>query len=94
MTHNLPEPTADLLRAVLEALDIPHPATFGDSEKHARVLEDRVMHTVIALRDVLDDERSPLGVEWTTAYLRERLAEHPPTGYRAAGAPRQTGGQE
>ncbi|MBI0294482.1 hypothetical protein JBE04_08300 [Streptomyces sp. PRKS01-29] len=92
MTHNLPEPVADLLRAVLEALDIPHPATFGDSEIHARVLADRVMHTVVALHGVLDERAAGhLDIEWTTSYLRKRLAEHPPTGYRAAGIPRPGG---
>lgn len=82
-----PDDVRDLLAAVLEALDIPHPATIGDTEQHARVLADRVMHTVIALRDVLDNG-APLGIEWTTEYLRKRLAEHPPTGYRHYGTPR------
>ncbi|MGW3627304.1 hypothetical protein [Streptomyces sp. NPDC000880] len=86
MSSNLPEPVAHLLAAVVEALDIPHPATAGDSEKHGEVLADRVMHAVIALRGTL--EGHPLGIEWTTDYLRERLAEHPPIGYRAAGSPR------
>ncbi|WP_431772204.1 hypothetical protein [Streptomyces cucumeris] len=90
MTHNIPEPTADLLRAVLEALDIPHPATFGDTEQHARVLTDRAMHAVIALHGVLGDGPD-LGIEWTTTYLRARLAEHPPTGYRAVGDRRPGG---
>ncbi|MGW7604463.1 hypothetical protein [Streptomyces antimycoticus] len=85
MSDRIPEPVADLLRAVLEALDIPYPATIGDGEVHARVLGNRVMHTVIALHSVFDDVPD-LGIEWTTAYLRKRLAEHPPTGYRAAGA--------
>ncbi|MFF2187260.1 hypothetical protein [Streptomyces sp. NPDC058155] len=69
----------DFLAAVLEGLDIPHPATIGGSEAHAKVLADRVMHTVIALRSALDG--CPLGIEWTTEYLRERLAECPPAGY-------------
>ncbi|WP_438479052.1 hypothetical protein [Streptomyces asiaticus] len=87
MSDCIPEPVADLLRAVLEALDIPHPATIGDGEEHARVLTDRAMHARIALHDVLDEGVARhLGIEWTTAYLRKRLAEHPPTGYRAAGA--------
>lgn len=81
--HAIPEPVPGLLAAVLEALDIPHPATIGDSEQHAKVLADRVMHARIALRSVLDGD--PVGIEWTTEYLRERLAEHPPTGYRAWG---------
>ena len=75
----------ELLAVVLEALDIPHPATVGDTEAHDRVLADRAMHTVIALQRVLEDDDVPLGIGWTTAYLRERLAEHPATGYRAWG---------
>ncbi|WP_405797239.1 hypothetical protein [Streptomyces sp. NBC_01506] len=86
-----PAPVRDLLATVLEALDIPHPATVGDGDAHAKVLADRVMHTVIALRNTLDG--CSLGIEWTTEYLRERLAEHPPTGYRAYGAPRTEAGQ-
>ncbi|MFJ4829867.1 hypothetical protein ACIP79_08125 [Streptomyces sp. NPDC088747] len=76
------DPTRDLLAAVLEALDIPHPATVGDSETHDRILSDRACHAKIALRAVLDDK--PLGIEWTTQYLRERLAEHSVTGYVTA----------
>jgi hypothetical protein len=72
-------PVRELLAAVLEALDIPHPATVGGHEAHDRTLNDRVTHAKIALRSALDD--APLGIEWTTRYLRERLAEHPPTGY-------------
>ncbi|WP_435210740.1 hypothetical protein [Streptomyces sp. bgisy034] len=83
------EPTAgelrELLAVVLEALDIPYPATVGDAEAHGKVLSDRAMHTVISLQRVLQEDGDPLGVEWTTSYLRERLAEHPPTGYRAWG---------
>ncbi|MET7711028.1 hypothetical protein [Streptomyces sp. NPDC005407] len=81
-----PDDVRDLLAAVLEALDIPHPATVGDGEVHDRLLADRAMHAVIALRSTLDGH--PLGIEWTTQYLRERLAEHPPTGYRHHGTPR------
>ncbi|AVH59711.1 MULTISPECIES: hypothetical protein [Streptomyces] len=84
MQDRTPDAVRDLLAAVLEALDIPHPATVGDTEAHDRLLNDRAMHAAIALRSVLDD--NPLtSVEWTTTYLRERLAEHPPTGYRAWG---------
>lgn len=87
----IPAPVTGLLAAVLEALDIPHPATIGDTETHDRVLNDRAMHTVIALRNILGGD--PMGIEWTTSYLRERLAEHPPTGYRHYGTPRTEGTQ-
>ncbi|MFD7064411.1 hypothetical protein [Streptomyces sp. NPDC059906] len=69
----------ELLAAVLDALDIPAPATVGGSAAHDRVLNDRAMHARNALRDVLDG--APLGVGWTTRYLRDRLGDHPPTGY-------------
>ncbi|WP_063735602.1 hypothetical protein [Streptomyces sp. RTd22] len=91
MSAPIPEPVADLLRAVLDAIDIPHPATFGDSEQHARILNARVMHATLAIRDALDAGRPSLDIEWTTDYLRARLAENPPTGYRHAGVPRQDG---
>ncbi|MEU0343156.1 hypothetical protein ABZ092_30460 [Streptomyces bobili] len=80
-----------LLTAVLEALDIPHPATVGDTQEHDRVLNDRAMHAAIALRNTL--EGHPLGIEWTTSYLRERLAEHPPTSYSHYGTPRAGAGR-
>lgn len=69
-----------LLAAVLEALDIPHPATIGGTEAHDQILNDRVTHAAIALRSVLDD-KPLMDIEWTTAYLREQLAKHPATGY-------------
>lgn len=74
----------DFLAAVLEALDIPFPATVGDSERYHAVLADRVMHAVIALRNVLDAEPY-LDVARTTAYLRERIAATPATGYQQWG---------
>ncbi|MET7900364.1 hypothetical protein ABZS86_02425 [Streptomyces sp. NPDC005355] len=70
----------ELLRAVLEALDIHAPATVGDGEVHDRLLADRAMHAVIALRGVLQDGDDP---GWSADYLRARLTEHPTTGYRA-----------
>lgn len=86
------EPVRDLLAAVLEALDIPHPATIGDREAHDRLLNDRAMHAAIALRNALED-KPVMDIEWTTAYLRERLAEHPPTGYRHCDTLRTEDGQ-
>lgn len=70
----------DLLAAVLEALDIPHPATAGGDEVYARIRNDRATHVTVALRSVLDD-KPLMDIEWTTAYLREQLTFHPPTGY-------------
>jgi hypothetical protein len=73
--QNLPEPVRDLLAAILEAIDLPHPATVGDTEAH-----DRLLNTRIALRSLLDDG-PVLGLAWSAAYLREQLAKHPVTGY-------------
>lgn len=92
MTNQPTDAVRDLLAAVLEALDIPHPATVGDTETHDRLLNDRAMHAAIALRSVLDD-KPVMEVEWTTAYLRERLAEHPPTGYQHHSAKRAEAGR-
>jgi hypothetical protein len=69
-----------LLTAVLEALDIPHPATTGGAEVYGQIRNDRATHAAIALRSVLDD-KPLMDVDWTTAYLREQLAKHPATGY-------------
>ncbi|MFI1951973.1 hypothetical protein ACH437_08975 [Streptomyces xinghaiensis] len=83
------EPTAgelwQLLAVVLEALDIPHPATVGDSETHREVLDHRTMDAVTALRGVLHRGDDP---GWSADYLRARLAEKPPAGYRACGEAR------
>lgn len=81
----LPAETRELLAAVLEAIDIPHPATVGDTEAHDKVLNDRVMHAVVALQSILDNPRQD--IDWTLRYMRERLAEHPTDGYRAWGEP-------
>ncbi|WP_435270630.1 hypothetical protein [Streptomyces sp. 1222.5] len=75
-----PEELRALLAAVLEAIALPYPATFGDSQVHDRILIDRVLHARVALEGVLqrgDD------AGWSADYLRSRLAELPATGYRA-----------
>lgn len=76
--------TADrrLLEAVYEALSIPYPATIGDDEVYQRILCERAMHAQIALEGVLARGDNP---EWSAAWLRDRLAEHPATGYRVFG---------
>jgi hypothetical protein len=69
------------LRAVLDALGIPSPATIGDGEIHDRILHERVLHAVIFLRGALVEARAT-PFEWGFDYFREKLAEHPATGYR------------
>ena len=72
------------LAVILEALDIPLAACEGDNEIRAKILDGRLIHTLGMLREWL----SPVGpgderhAAWSLAYLRERLAEHPATGYR------------
>ncbi|WP_327724415.1 hypothetical protein [Streptomyces europaeiscabiei] len=68
-----------LLGAVLEALDIPAPATVGDTDAHRALLADRAMDAVVALQCVL--QRGDCA-GWSADYLRARLAEKPATGYR------------
>ncbi|MFM9723716.1 hypothetical protein [Streptomyces scabiei] len=85
--NNRTEPSAgelrQLLAVVLEALDIPSPATVGDSETHREILAHRTMDVVAALRGVLQHGDDP---GWSADYLRARLAERPATGYRSWGA--------
>jgi hypothetical protein len=77
------EPSAgelrELLAVVLEALDIPYPATLDGGARYGDVLADRALHVVIALEHTLEGQ--PPGIGWPTGYLRDRLAENPPTGY-------------
>ncbi|MEV2228409.1 hypothetical protein AB0H69_07490 [Streptomyces phaeochromogenes] len=91
MRDPIPEPVRDLLAAVLEALDLPYPATIGDRETHDRILNDRVTQAKIALRSAMEEH--PLGIEWTTEYLREQLAELPPAGYQHYAAKRAEAGR-
>lgn len=79
-SSTIPEPVRDLLAAVLEAIDIPHPATVGGTEAHDQLLTTRAVHARIALRSTLDDGPD-MGPAWNAQYLRERIAEHPVTGY-------------
>ncbi|MDW8807735.1 hypothetical protein P1P68_23850 [Streptomyces scabiei] len=75
-----PAELRQLLQAVLEALDIPAPATVGDTDAHHALLADRAMDAVVALQTVLKAPYDCAG--WSADYLRARLAEKPPTGYR------------
>jgi hypothetical protein len=79
------DPTAAELRealaATLEAIDIPFAATVGDEETRTAILVERAGHAAIMLRGVLGEDAT-VDVPWSVAYLRDRLAEHPATGYR------------
>ena len=75
------EELLDALDAVREAIAVPHPATVGDGEIRDRILAERVMHARVMLEAIFAGEGGG-GVAWHVAYLRERLAEHPATGYR------------
>ncbi|MFC8239494.1 hypothetical protein [Streptomyces chartreusis] len=75
--------TREFLAAVLDAINIPAPATFGDREEFGRLLEDRVLDAVVALTGALGEPpASDWGLGWHTEYLRNRLATKPPTTYR------------
>lgn len=76
----------DLLAAVLEAIDIPAPATVGDTAAHHALLADRALDAVVALQCVLRARGDCAG--WSADYLRARLAEKPPTTYRHWGEAR------
>ncbi|WP_225831673.1 hypothetical protein [Streptomyces sp. NK08204] len=79
--------TREFLAAVLDAIDIPAPATFGDREAFARLLADRVLDAVVALTGALGEPPdADWGLGWHTDYLRRQLAKNPPTTYRHHGA--------
>jgi hypothetical protein len=79
------DPTArdlhEVLKAALEALDIPCAATVGDGETRAVILAERADHAVAILRGILGEDATT-DVSWSVADLRSRLAQHPATGYR------------
>ena len=84
-----PEPAREelleALRAVREAIDIPHPATVGDGETYDRILKERVLHAVIMLQNIVPGDGHPCAADvipWSVEYLRARLAEHPAEGYK------------
>ncbi|MFJ2007386.1 hypothetical protein [Streptomyces chartreusis] len=83
-TSPLPDDVRDLLAAVLEAIDLPHPATHAGAEVHDRLLATRVIQARIALRAALGNDALSLGPAWDAQYLREQLARHPVTGYVTA----------
>jgi hypothetical protein len=79
------EELLDALRAVREAIDIPHPATVGDGETYDRILKERVLHVVVMLGNIVPADGRPCAADvipWSVEYLRARLAEHPASGYR------------
>jgi hypothetical protein len=78
--------TRALLDVVLEAIDIPYAATAGHEETRTRIMGERIMQLKVSLQRIAEaadrgdryaDEHLADGL----AYLRERLAEIPPTGY-------------
>ncbi|HEU5418122.1 MAG TPA: hypothetical protein VFV41_10565 [Streptosporangiaceae bacterium] len=71
----------EALRAVLEALDIPHAATTGDQATRDAILTERAGHAAVMLRGILGADPWP-DVPWSVAYLRGQLAKHPAAGYR------------
>ncbi|GGJ43766.1 hypothetical protein [Streptomyces brasiliensis] len=75
--------TREFLAAVLDAINIPAPATFADREAFQLLLEDRVLDAVVALTGALGEPpAADWGLGWHTDYLRKRLATKPPTTYR------------
>ncbi|GAA4323267.1 hypothetical protein ACFQY7_00075 [Actinomadura luteofluorescens] len=77
MTALNPE-TRAVIDAVLEALAIPYAATVGHEETRAKILAERLSLTVVVLETLT---KRDVGLAWSLEYLRERLADYPPTGY-------------
>jgi hypothetical protein len=74
----------DALAAVREALGIPHAATVGDQETRDAILVERAGHATAMLDGLFERLGGGLDpmIGWSAGYLRERLADHPATGYR------------
>lgn len=70
------------LQAVRDALDIPAPATNGDHETYARILEERAGHALTMLQHVIDQDAVIVDIPWSVGYLHGKLAEHPAAGYK------------
>jgi hypothetical protein len=75
------EDLLEALRAVRDAIRIPHAATMGGDETRTKILIERVGHAAVMLDGILGRDTYP-DVAWSVAYLRERLAEHPAEGYK------------
>jgi hypothetical protein len=69
------------LRAVHEAIDIPHAATVSEQEKRDTILIERCGHAVVMLHSLLAQD-AWADCKWSTVYLRARLAEHSAEGYK------------
>lgn len=69
-----------LLDSVLEAIDIPFPATGADLDKFYALLDERTRLAVLTARGALAED--PADIAWNADYLRRKLTEHPATGYR------------
>jgi hypothetical protein len=74
----------EALKAVREAIDIPHGATVKDQEIPDRILIERAGHVVAMLAGIFGEDAT-IDVPWSVAYLRARLAEHPAVGYKTWG---------
>jgi len=73
----------DALAAVREAVGIPYAATVGEDETvRTPILLERVMALSVFLGQVMREDGPKWLVPHSVAYLRERLEEHPATGYR------------
>ena len=84
--------TRAVVDVVIEALDIPYAATVSHDETRREILNERVMHLRVCMTYLSERYRLaekvgvPIGdaVPEQLAHLRERLAEHPPSGYVTA----------
>ena len=86
MITTLPEAAEllDALGAVREALGIPYAATVGDDETRAKILDERLCHTMTMINSLFEriEDGREADIPWSVAYLRERLTEHPAEGYK------------
>ncbi|MEU8277404.1 hypothetical protein ACFYOK_29585 [Microbispora bryophytorum] len=71
----------DLLRAVREALDLPHAASLDGDKTRDEILGRRLLSVGSVLSCVLDDGVPADYLSVTARFLRDQTAKHPATGY-------------
>lgn len=78
MSGELSAETRAVIALVLEALDIPSAATVGDDETRQKILDRRLLSTVVTLRSLVAEAPN---LDWALDWLRMDLARSPAAGY-------------
>jgi hypothetical protein len=80
MNTGLSAETRDVIETVHAAIAIPYAATTAHERTRAEILGHRLLATTVALQSILDRDNTD-ELPGILQHLRDRLAEHPATGY-------------